>query len=106
MKKIKMMLMSLALLAVVGGALAFKAKFNAKFCTTAAVLNAQNVKVCPNAPSYCPNLLQASTTTTQNEDAIYCTTTPIVVNNQSTCFVDNQPDQTLNCFQTTKVIRD
>lgn len=33
MKKIKMMLLSLALFAVVGGALAFKARFQTDFCT-------------------------------------------------------------------------
>ena len=34
MKKIKIMLLSLALFAVVGGALALTAKFHATFCTT------------------------------------------------------------------------
>jgi hypothetical protein len=39
MKKIKIMLLSLALFAIVGGALAFKAKFNKSFCTTDAYYN-------------------------------------------------------------------
>lgn len=47
MKRVKIMLMSLLLLAVVGGALAFKAKFNIKYCTTNAVLNPQQVLTCP-----------------------------------------------------------
>jgi hypothetical protein len=34
MKKVKIMLLSLALIAVVGGALAFKAKFDVPYCTT------------------------------------------------------------------------
>jgi len=34
MKKLKFMLLSFALLAVVGGALAFKAKFNERYCYT------------------------------------------------------------------------
>jgi len=34
MKKLKIMLLSLALFAVVGGALAFKAKFLVNYCTT------------------------------------------------------------------------
>jgi hypothetical protein len=33
MKKVKIMLMAIAVLAVVGGALAFKANFNETFCT-------------------------------------------------------------------------
>lgn len=33
MKKVKIMLMSMAILAIVGGALAFKAKFTTEFCT-------------------------------------------------------------------------
>lgn len=37
MKKIKFMLLSLALVAVVGGALAFKAKTGQHFCTTFAI---------------------------------------------------------------------
>ena len=42
MKKVKFMLLSLALIAVVGGALAFKAKFSTTFCTTFARQNAGN----------------------------------------------------------------
>ena len=36
MKKVKIMMLSLALLAVVGGALAFKAKVQSRFCSTLA----------------------------------------------------------------------
>jgi hypothetical protein len=39
MKKVKIMLLSLALFAVVGGALAFKAKYNRVFCITDAYWN-------------------------------------------------------------------
>ena len=39
MKKVKIMLLSLALFAVVGGALAFKAKFQNQFCSVAAYWN-------------------------------------------------------------------
>ena len=49
MKKVKLMLLSLSILAVVGGALAFTAKGSNKFCT--AVINPANPycnKACPN----------------------------------------------------------
>jgi hypothetical protein len=49
MKKIKFMLMSLALVAVVGGALAFKAKFDQTFCTTNAIQQANGVFTCSDA---------------------------------------------------------
>ena len=39
MKKVKIMLLSLALFAVVGGALAFKAKHTKQYCTTDAYWN-------------------------------------------------------------------
>jgi hypothetical protein len=49
MKKVKLMLVSLSVLAVVGAALAFKAKDTGEFCT--APLN-QDGKTCPQN---CPN---------------------------------------------------
>jgi hypothetical protein len=49
MKKIKLMLMSLALLAVVGGALAFKARFQNTWCITSAKLSANGLYTCPAA---------------------------------------------------------
>lgn len=50
MKRIKIMLTSLALFAVVGGALAFKANFNGTFCTATPGTPGPNVcaKACPN----------------------------------------------------------
>jgi hypothetical protein len=48
MQKVKMMLLSLALFAVVGGALAFKAKFHSTYCTVAAYFDS-NLP----APYYC-----------------------------------------------------
>lgn len=67
MKRIKVMLMSMLLLAVVGGALAFKAKFDKSFCTTT-----------PAAGNTCPNLCLptplANTTTTIVGGVALCTT--------------------------------
>ena len=70
MKKIKMMLLSFALLAVVGGALAFKAKFNQQMC--------YRITTGAGANPICPLRLTTSTTTTVQADAknIYYTTTP------------------------------
>ena len=51
MKKIKFMLMSLAFLAVVGGALAFKASFGSTFCTGDIPL----VGTCTDSGVVCPN---------------------------------------------------
>jgi hypothetical protein len=49
MKKLKIMLLSLALFAVVGGALAFKAKFSRDFCVTEVTGSAIcSEQVCPN----------------------------------------------------------
>ena len=78
MKKIKFMLLSLALLAVVGGALAFKAKYQQDYCTTIA-------KVI-NGASTCYDMAASPTTltcssyidfkTTASGNLFYCTTTP------------------------------
>ena len=49
MKRIKIMLMSLTLLAIVGGALAFKAKFTPeKMCTTTTTSITGTFTACPN----------------------------------------------------------
>ena len=103
MKKVKIMLLSLALFAVVGAALAFKAKFNVKYCTTATVQIA-GVWKCP-VSGKCPNLLINSTTTV-DVVPIFCTTTPVVVAGQSTCFTNDDPALTLDCFATTSLKRD
>lgn len=95
MKRVKIMLLSLALFAVVGAALAFKARFIQNYCTAPTINGA--------CPVYCPNLVRSSTTTASVP--FVCTTTPTtwldgtVV--RSTCFIDNDPSQTLLCTVTT-----
>jgi hypothetical protein len=76
MKKIKIMLLSIAVLAVVGGALAFKAKYTETFCFTNTTLFNQ-VPTCTtdsNIPLACgAQLLNAQTTAEANADVIGCT---------------------------------
>jgi hypothetical protein len=48
MKKIKFMLLSLTLVAVIGAALAFKAKFGNVWCITTAKLSANGLYTCTN----------------------------------------------------------
>ena len=60
MKRIKLMLLSLALVAVVGGALAFKARYTVSYCTTVAVQNAAGVSTCIDPAN---NLALTCTTT-------------------------------------------
>jgi hypothetical protein len=76
MKKVKVMLLSLAMLAVVGGALAFKAKYSDDFCyTTAHIVNGAYTCVVSNVKLKCPTFTDISTI-----DAVgpltSCTTTP------------------------------
>lgn len=71
MKRVKIMLLSLALFAVVGGALAFKAKYNIKFCTAPTEVG----KACTQVAA-CPNLVVNSTTTNDAGIQFVCTTTP------------------------------
>lgn len=67
MKKVKLMLLSLSILAVVGGALAFTVKSGDQFCTAPAAINS-------NCPSLnCPDLAQ--TAPAEQEDDYLCTTT-------------------------------
>jgi hypothetical protein len=77
MKKVKIMLMSLAIIAVVGGALAFKAKHNSStFCTTLAV-QVNGVFTCTDAlgiPLTCPTSIELSTTDVPNSAQPVCTT--------------------------------
>jgi hypothetical protein len=68
MKKVKLMLLSLSLLAVVGGALAFKASRLTPFCT-AAVPGLP--RTCPDVE--CPNAIINQTTTTNVNFAFICT---------------------------------
>jgi hypothetical protein len=91
MKKIKFMLMSLALLAVVGGALAFKAKYTSTFCTTLATI-VNNQSTCTYIDGAiaktlrCPNQVANKTTDATDLDAaFYCTTPRVLVNNVLTC---------------------
>lgn len=71
MKKVKIMLTSIALLALVGGALAFKAKFSTSYCTTNTILDAQGAVTCPVSPGSCPELINH---TTVGGTTNYCTT--------------------------------
>jgi hypothetical protein len=50
MKKVKIMLLSLLVLAVVGGAMAFNARTTTKFCTIAPNQDGS----CPTSPASCP----------------------------------------------------
>jgi hypothetical protein len=100
MKKVKIMLLSLTILAVVGAALAFKAREITKFCT--AVYN-------DGCPAKCPNLVTSKST---NESGpVYCTTTPqqtrLVVGGPlvSTCTVGGV-DVDCNGQATTTIIPD
>jgi hypothetical protein len=67
MKKVKIMLTALAVVAVVGGALAFKAKtFGQTFCIGDPYVDGIAVSACPNA---------VLSTTVGAEDAFYATPT-------------------------------
>lgn len=74
MKKVKIMLMSLLVFAVVGGALAFKAKFNTEYCTTLPRVDGSGL-YCTNAAGanlLCPN--PALNRTITNSGSPVCTT--------------------------------
>ena len=60
MKKVKIMLLSIALLAIVGGALAFKAKFDATFCTMDPIVFTDPTTAPDDA---CPLIVNIETTT-------------------------------------------
>jgi hypothetical protein len=87
MKKIKLMLVSLSVLAVVGGALAFSAKSGSFYCTANTILDAHNNVTCPAA---CPNKAKIKIGAASDN---VCTTTlgtdPL-----------NPCPSTLQCFQT------
>ena len=87
MKRVKLMLLSLTLVAVVGGALAFKAKSGQRFCTTfAQQFSPGGAYTCvdPNpAPGViatltCPTLLQGSTTGGSTGNYVCTTTEPAI----------------------------
>lgn len=67
MKKIKIMLLSFALLAVVGGALAFKAKFNQPICYTTTTVSGD----------FCEENFIRSSITTDVLATTYYTTDPV-----------------------------
>jgi hypothetical protein len=87
MKKVKIMLFSLALFAVVGGALAFKAKVNKNYCT--AVWDGNN---CART---CPNFEGNSTTL----DATNLVCTVLAPNTQCTI----SPGVTVDCVASTSI---
>jgi hypothetical protein len=70
MKKVKLMLVSLTVLAVVGGALAFTAKQGDQFCTA----EVDALSSCP--AEFCPDLASITPTT----DPIFLCSTPSVNN--------------------------
>jgi hypothetical protein len=88
MKKINIMLLSLALFAVVGGALAFKAKFSDTFCTTNAYFNAAGAYYC----SFKPPGLPTTTTHCGPLVAINVTTDPFIGAIKNICTTNIQPD--------------
>ena len=67
MKRIKLMLLSLALFAVVGASLAFKARFSKNYCTSAYQNQACTLQACVNH--------RANSTTVGADDVLVCTTT-------------------------------
>ena len=83
MKRVKIMLLSLALFAVVGGALAFKAKFDNTWCTTDAYF-AAGVYYC----SFKPVGIPTTTTICGQDPIIELTTDPLGVKKVCTTVVD------------------
>ncbi len=84
MKKVKFMLMAIAIIAVVGGALAFKAseKYNLQYCTTTV-----EGDICPQ---FCPTLIVNASEGTQFHTKV-CTTTPVEADPGNECYVDGVP---------------
>jgi hypothetical protein len=86
MKKIKFMLLSLALVAVVGGALAFKAKRINTFCTTlAAQVNNVSTCVVNGVTLRCTNFKENVKIDNDADGIFYCTTTPWLKDGVLTC---------------------
>ena len=103
MKKLKIMLLSFALLAIVGSALAFKARFSGQqFCTAAT--NGASSDICTVSAGlnqFCPNLVNKTTVDPVNGrgSALVCTTTP---NNPGT----NADCNNIRCETTTTIYND
>ncbi len=77
MKRVKLMLLSLLVLGIVGGALALKVKFDTDFCTTP-VRIVDKLFVCTvanGAALKCPNLVAGVTTKAPSGANAWCTTT-------------------------------
>lgn len=88
MKRIKIMLLSFALLAIVGGALAFKARFSDFLCYTTQYI-ANSKTTCPTLTGFKEEELNPAT---------FYTTTPIVIAGESTCITNGKG---LTCFSVT-----
>jgi flagellar basal body-associated protein FliL len=74
MKKVKIMLLSLLVLAVAGGAMAFNVRFNQQFCTTVAIQDSDTQQyTCPEPPNAC-KLTQAAQISTNLTIIPICTT--------------------------------
>jgi hypothetical protein len=91
-------LLSLALFAVVGGALAFKAKFSDTFCTTNAYFNAAGVYYC----SFKPAGLPITTTTCGPVPVPFITIDPALGAIKKVCTTNVDP--VLNCNTTCPVL--
>jgi hypothetical protein len=75
MKKIKIMLLSFALLAIIGSALSFKAKFTKNYCT-ADLEGSPNFCKISGLNKICQNYVQLTTAPPQSN--FYCYTTPLL----------------------------
>ncbi|MCS3800137.1 hypothetical protein [Niastella sp. OAS944] len=75
MKRVKIMLLSLLVLAVAGGAMAFNAKRTTKFCTIATLSNGS----CPTSPSSCA--LYTGQTNAGGTGDVVCYTTQLSAQN-------------------------
>ena len=82
MKRIKIMMLSLALFAVVGGALAFKTKFNQNFCYT--IVDAGTSATACHALA-CPDARTGQKDNTTGASKIYCTFSGTNCNSNTIC---------------------
>ena len=85
MKKVKLMLVSLSILAVVGAALAFKARVNPQICTAPTVNG-----TCP-ANYFCPTPKKVQ----PGGPSDFICTTPTIANGSDLCHVT--PLETVKC---------
>lgn len=82
MKRIKIMLLSFALLAIVGGALAFKARFSTPLCYTTEYI-AGSKTTC--------TLLTGFEFDNRPIPSTFYTTTPVAILGEEICFTNNIP---------------